>query len=168
MSEATLDATPAVAPDAAPQRLDPRIVTVWRIVALIPTAILVFAGAGAAVMVGWTWLWALPALFLVIGGGRALALPPRQWRAWSWRVGEADVRVERGVFWRHSTVVLHARIQHVDTHQGPIERMFGLARVLIHTAGTVGAVVEIPGLAQPTAEALRDRLAALSGAEDAV
>jgi membrane protein YdbS with pleckstrin-like domain len=65
-------------------------------------------------------------------------------------------------------VVLHSRVQHVDTRQGPIERALGLATVVVFTAGTVGAMVAIPGLRPGDADLLRDRLVALSGSGDAV
>ncbi|HEX5726858.1 MAG TPA: PH domain-containing protein [Longimicrobiaceae bacterium] len=152
--------------DAPLQRLDPRMVRVWQASSAVTT--LVFGGLVAAVVLlaGLSPWWILP---LPLLGLLATALwPPRRYRHWGYRVGEVDVRVMRGALWRTVSVVLHSRIQHVDTRQGPIARMFGLASVVVFTAGHVGAVVEIPGLAQADAEALRDRLAALSGTDDAV
>jgi membrane protein YdbS with pleckstrin-like domain len=40
--------------------------------------------------------------------------------------------------------------------------------VVVYTAGSRGAIVTIPALGRAQAEALRDRLAELSGAGDAV
>ncbi len=62
----------------------------------------------------------------------------------------------------------HARIQHVDTRHGPIDRWLGLASLVVFTAGTRGAILAIPALEAAEAEDLRDRLAALSGSGDAV
>jgi membrane protein YdbS with pleckstrin-like domain len=95
-------------------------------------------------------------------------VPAAAYRHYAYQVGEVDVRVMHGWLTRTVAVVLHSRIQHVDTRQGPVERAMGLATVVIFTAGSVGAMVAIPGIAQAEAEALRDRLAHLSGAEDAV
>jgi membrane protein YdbS with pleckstrin-like domain len=149
----------------AVNRLSPRIVIVWRaiggilaLVAAVPALV-----AGLALDLPWLGL-----LVLAVGGALAWTVPPRRWRHWSWRVGEADVRVAHGAWWRRESVVLHSRIQHVDTHQGPIERTLGLASVVLYTAGTVGAAVKIPGLPEAEAESLRDRLVALSGVDDAV
>jgi membrane protein YdbS with pleckstrin-like domain len=149
----------------AVNRLSPRIVIVWRaaggifaLLAAVPALI-----TGFALEMPWLGL-----LVLTIGGALAWTFPPRRWRHWSWRVGESDVRVAHGTWWKRESVVLHSRIQHVDTHQGPIERMLGLASVVLYTAGTVGAAVKIPGLPAAEAEALRDRLVALSGVDDAV
>ena len=53
-----------------------------------------------------------------------------------------------------------ARVQHIDLAQGPIERRYGLARLILHTAGTRGASIPLPGLAREEAEAMRDRIRA--------
>ena len=97
-----------------------------------------------------------------------MQVPPRRYRHFAFRVGPADVRVAHGWLWRTESVVLHSRIQHVDTRQGPVARMMGLGTVVVFTAGSVGAMVGIPALAEREAEALRDRLAHLSGTEDAL
>jgi uncharacterized protein len=172
----TEDFSPAVDPLAVeplpddavdgPHRLDPRVVTVWQLGGMVRSAFYA-AGAGFALMMfDRTPSWGL--LLLAAGVVHALVVPPVRYRHWSYRVGPVDVRLRRGWLWRTSSVVLHSRIQHVDTRQGPIERMLGLATVMMFTAGSVGARVDIPGLAEADAEALRDRLVSLSGAGDAV
>ena len=162
----TIESTPHEVVEVVAAKPHPRIVAVWRIAALIWAAIFAGSCVVATFAVEVSALWALapvlPALAL------AVYMPAARWRAWSYRVGEIDLRIARGVLWRTESVVLHARIQHVDTRQGPVERMFGLASVVVYTAGSVGARVGIPGLAAADAEALRDRLAALSGTEDAL
>ena len=49
--------------------------------------------------------------------------------------------------------------QHLDLKRGPLERAFGLATLVIHTAGTRMAAVSVSGLRGEDAERLRDRLA---------
>jgi membrane protein YdbS with pleckstrin-like domain len=116
----------------------------------------------------WEWpLW-LMAPVAALGVAWTVWVPAAAWRHWAYQVGDVDVRVMHGWWTRSVAVVLHSRIQHVDTRQGPIERAMGLATVVVFTAGSVGAMVAIPGLALADAEALRDRLAHLSGADDAV
>lgn len=146
--------------------LDPRIVRVWRLGSAISTVIMTGLVLGALALLGWSLGWALPVLLLGVAEG--VYVPRARYRHFGYHVGEVDVRVARGALWRTLSVVLHSRIQHVDTRQGPLARMFGLASVVVFTAGSVGAMVEIPGLAAADAEALRDRLARLSGSEDAV
>jgi len=64
--------------------------------------------------------------------------------------------------------VPYARIQHVDTRHGPLDRWLGLATVVVFTAGHRGAIIAIPALAADEAEEIRDSLAARSGVGDAV
>lgn len=164
-----VDDLPAPAPppgDAAPGRLSPRVVTVWRLGWLLAALVLAAHAAVAALVLDASLLWALA--LLAPGIAAALLVPSMRYRAWSWRVGEDEVRLKRGVWWRSESVVPLSRIQHVDTRQGPLQRAFGLATVVVFTAGSVGARVAIPGLDAAQAEALRDRLALLGGREDAV
>ena len=160
------DASPSPAVEAPASRLDPRVVTVWRLSAGLVSLLLVAAAGAALLALGWSLVWLIP--FLAFAFYETVALPAKRYRGWSYRVGEDDLRLTRGVLWRNASVVLHSRIQHVDTRQGPLERAFGLATVVVYTAGTVGAMVAIPGVEAAEAERLRDRLAALSGREDVV
>jgi uncharacterized protein len=153
-------------PEPEVRRLHRRIVTVWRLASVIWTAIL--SGAALAVLLAsdrspWAALGVL-----ALGIAHAAVVPALRYRHWRYRVGPVDVRVWHGWLWRHASVVLHSRIQHVDTRQGPIERLMGLSTVVMFTAGSVGAMVAIPGLATAEAEALRDHLADVSGLNDAL
>ena len=89
-----------------------------------------------------------------------LLLPRRRWRAWGYREEEDELHVRHGLLIRHRTVVPFGRVQHIDVAQGPVERSFGLATLILHTAGTRGASVPLPGLPHATAEQMRDRIRA--------
>jgi membrane protein YdbS with pleckstrin-like domain len=54
-------------------------------------------------------------------------------------------------------------VQHVDFRQGPVERQFGLATIVVHTAA---GSREIPGLAATEAGPIRSRIAALANIHD--
>jgi hypothetical protein len=69
--------------------------------------------------------------------------------------------------WRSVVNVARSRIQHTDVSQGPLERRFGLAGLLIYTAGTDHAEVQLRGLDHATALRIRDHLLA-GGGDDAV
>jgi uncharacterized protein len=142
------------------------VVAVWRVGALVWAGFLSIGAAVALLVLEWPLSLALAVLAALLV--HAWVVPAIRYRHWGYRVGPVDVRVRHGWLWRTVSVVLHSRIQHVDTRQGPVERMMGLATVVMFTAGSVGASVAIPGLAAADAEALRDRLAALSGTDDAV
>lgn len=164
-----MTAAPPVAPTDAFRQLDPRIVGIWRLATAFRTLLwvpVVFVASEVAPVPLPLGPIALP---ILIGAAISMLLvTPARYRAWAFRVGDLDVRLRHGVLWRTESVVPHFRIQHVDTTHGPLERWRGLGSVVIYTAGSVGGALTIPGLAIAEAESLRDRLAALSGTDDAV
>ena len=54
--------------------------------------------------------------------------------------------------------VPRSRVQHTDVAQGPFERKYELGRLIVYTAGTQHARVELPGLEYHTALSIRDQL----------
>ncbi len=156
-------AEPAQVPD---ERMDPRVELLWQINAALGWVVWIGLATAGLFLLERSPAWALIVSFLAVL--YVMHVPPRRYRHFTFRVGPADVRVAHGWLWRTESVVLHSRIQHVDTRQGPVERMMGLATVVVFTAGSVGAMVAIPGLAAARAETLRDELVRLSGTDDAV
>lgn len=161
-----LDEVQAPPREAVYERLDPRVITLWRVGAGIGGVIWIALAALALLALEQHMAWTL--IVAALAAAYGIRVPYQRWRYFSYRVGDADVRVRQGWLWRTESVVLFSRIQHVDTRQGPIERWMGLATVVMFTAGSVGASVGIPGLAVDRAEALRDELVRLSGADDGV
>ena len=104
--------------------------------------------------------WHVPALVAIVGLVLLLTLPTRRHRAWAWREDEDELHVRHGLLVQTYTIVPFGRVQHIDIAQGPLERPFGLATLILHTAGTRGAAVPLPGLARDQAERLRDRIRA--------
>ncbi|MGZ8361004.1 MAG: PH domain-containing protein [Allosphingosinicella sp.] len=97
-------------------------------------------------------------LVLVLAVLAMFVLPPRHYRAWGYREEEDELHVRSGLWVRLRTVVPFGRVQHIDVAQGPVERRFGLATLILHTAGTRGSSVPLPGLLQAEAEGMRDRI----------
>ena len=64
------------------------------------------------------------------------------------------------------SVVPYGRMQFVEITAGPVERLFGLSTVKLHTAAAASDA-RIPGLHPNEAARLRDRLAALGEAKAA-
>ncbi len=77
-------------------------------------------------------------------------------RAWALR--EHDLIYRSGVLWRRSVIVPFARIQHVETVSGPLERRFGLTRLKCFTAGGSGGDLTVAGLDLETARRVRQFL----------
>ncbi len=83
----------------------------------------------------------------------------RRHRLTFWRLDSQSLGVRRGHMWQSESHVPVSRVQHLDLRRGPLERMAGLATLIVHTAGTRMNTVAVAGLAQADAERLRDRLA---------
>jgi uncharacterized protein len=96
----------------------------------------------------------LLALWLII---RA---PLRRYHARGYQMGVDRLRVVRGLVFRSDTVVPFGRVQHIDVHQGPLERGYGLATLVLHTAGNHNASVSLPGLGHDDALAMREDIRA--------
>jgi uncharacterized protein len=151
------------------ERLHPRAVGLWRLTGLLRAGMLAAGVLAADLFLTLPVPAGLAPALVALGAVlHAVFFPPLRYRAWSFTLREQDLLLRYGVLFRTTSIVPHARIQHVDTRHGPVDRWLGLAEVVVFTAGTRGAVLSIPALGRPEAEALRDRLAALSGAGDAV
>ncbi|PSP99674.1 hypothetical protein BRC89_03425 [Halobacteriales archaeon QS_4_70_19] len=153
-----------------PERtLEPPVRLVWVLrAALVALVLGTVVGAVSIVLQGPAWLG--PAVFtalFVLGATHAHL----RYRSWSYHVQADSLFLDRGVLTRVRTVVPYVRIQHVDVSRGPVERGFGLATVVVYTAGSRGADVTIPGLTPGRADELQERLKRLAIAaegEDAV
>lgn len=144
-------------PDAALRPLDPRVRLLWwtaSALTLVIALALAFV-AGLPLRDGWG---GLPPLAVFVAGTPAAVLVPwLRYRRWRFALRDDDLWIRRGVLWVHTSVIPYARLQFVDTTQGPLDRLFGLSRLVVHTAspGTSGV---LPGLASDEAEQLRERL----------
>lgn len=161
------------------ERLHPRVLPVWLLVAAVRAGVLGGLLVGGAVALrrspGWTfgdpWLVEAAVVVAVFSFAFRLVVTWLRYRIWRFAVREDHLYIERGVFTRIKTVVPFVRLQHVDSQRGPIERTAGLATVVVYTAGSRSGDVAIPGLTPERAETLQEELRSLaieSEAADAV
>jgi membrane protein YdbS with pleckstrin-like domain len=108
------------------------------------------------------WVWLIFAAGMLITLIQ-LALLPRSLRSWGYAERADDLLVRHGLMFRRLSIVPYGRMQFVDVTAGPMERLFGLATVQLHTAAAASDA-KIPGLPPTEAARLRDRLAALGEA----
>jgi len=157
---------PSIA-DGQDRPIDPRSVAVQRLAGAITTAVLSVAALGGVVIVliasSTTWLEGALWLAGWLGVSAAIGLfallwPPVRYRYISYRLDANGIQTRKGVWWKSTVNVPHSRVQHTDVQQGPIERSFGLATLLIHTAGTQHAMIPLSGLSHDVALAIRDYL----------
>lgn len=144
--------------------LNPSIRTLWQIlgvgfalvfsVAVALAENLILVPAGLAPLPAGT----ISAGALAVSFAFGIGWPLLRYRYWRWRVEPDRILIQRGVVWRARSLIPRVRVQHVDTRTSPLQRSFGLSSLIIYTAGTRGADVEIPGLAAEEAERLREEL----------
>lgn len=108
---------------------------------------------------------AAPAVALALAalGAWFWARPPKLHARLSYRLDPQGLAIESGRLWRRWTFVPRQRVQFVDLVSGPIDQRFGLADLVLHTAGSEAAEIRLPGLSLEVAERLRAEL--LSGLE---
>lgn len=144
------------------ERLPSGALTLFRLRGLL--RVLIYGGLGAGIAWGLSslelgrWTWAIPGGLVLLFGALAAWYPARAHQRWGWALREHDLLISHGVLVHEVVSIPAGRIQHVDVHQGPIERALGLARLQVYTASGRGADGEIPGLAREVADALREKL----------
>lgn len=91
---------------------------------------------------------------------------PRSVKRKQYLLRELDINFQSGyLFWKMVSVS-NNRIQHMEVSQGPIERRYGLATLVIYTAGTLGSELKIPGLILSKAQQLKSQLLSNINAEE--
>jgi membrane protein YdbS with pleckstrin-like domain len=98
----------------------------------------------------------LPVAAVVIGVAAVTFIPAKTYRRLRYRLTDRLLQVTRGWTFHTDTVVPLVRVQHLDVVRGPIDKMFGIATLVVHTAGTHNSIVTVPGLAPDRAAEMRD------------
>ena len=125
-------------------------------------------------LIFWLAVWAAAAMFdrillketeftgfptvavFVIAAAGVLTAPQRIYARLHYRLTEKLLQVVRGWLFHVDTVVPLVRVQHIDVTRGPLEKLFGVATLVVHTAGTHNSIVTLPGLAPERAAQIRD------------
>lgn len=163
---------PAAACAPIPRLLDPSVLKVWGLANTIATIIFLFLTLIVAALALFTQSLAASLVSAVIGlifvtlCWTGISYNPRYYDSWRYTLRERDLDIQFGVWWRTRRCIPRSRIQHVDIRQGPIARSFGIVEVSLFTAGTIAAVVTLPGVAPAEAERLRSELLAAEGEDD--
>ena len=170
--------TSAVAPqpDAAFEPFDPRNIFRERTSNVIFTAVV-----GVGLIVGAVFLYfgigfGLPFQVSLVGAGLLYASlawftffwPAIEHRHRSWRLSEVGLEYHYGVWWKHRHAVPWARVQHADVSQGPLERLYGVGTLSVHTAGTSNSSVNLAGLSHERAIEVRDEIIRQRTTDDVV
>jgi membrane protein YdbS with pleckstrin-like domain len=115
---------------------------------------LIFGAALGALACG------ISVLVVLVAGALSSWFVRNRFRAWRYQERHEDLIVARGVMVRRLSVVPYGRMQFVEVTAGPIERLFNLSTVRLHTAAAASDA-RIPGLERGESARLRDRLTEL-------
>jgi membrane protein YdbS with pleckstrin-like domain len=152
------------------ERLESRVVAYW----------LLADGASALFVAALAWLVGRPllaehwrhwsptldnVLFGACAGLLLLAViaAPLAFRRWRFGFCDSLLLMRYGILFVEERAVPVRRMQHVDLTRGPIERLFGLATLVVYTAGNEGSAFRVPGLGRRRAEELRDDIVEARG-----
>jgi len=175
-AEGNLSSRPVDLADNIERKLHPNFIPVQKLVGWIVFGIFAFiAATGTCVILLLadmeTWfrigLSNVALILVIMLCWFAHYWPAIDYRYRSYRLNTHCIEIKKGILWRKVLNVPRTRLQHIDVNSGPIERKYGLAHLIIHTAGTVGASVMLEGLDQETAVQIRDYLVA-TRSDDAV
>jgi len=139
-------------------------VKAWRITASIYIVVLWLLIIGGAILTfifdlryiysGISAILGIIAIFLFV-----YLIPKLRYRRWRYEIFEQEIYIQHGILIVTRTIIPMIRVQHVDTEQGPILKMYKLATVSISTAATTH---QIPALNEEDASSLRDRISTLA------
>ena len=149
--------------------LDQRVMQLWRLADALGLGI--FWGLALCGLLVLYWFhpaWGLPSLWawgalVLLSIAYLMWYPARAYQAWSWRIDGRVLETRSGIWFQHTRLLPLSRLQHIDLESGPLARRFGLASLILHTAGTQNASLTIPGLDAAYAEQLRNWLVELGG-----
>ena len=126
---------------------------IWAILlgAMLVGGIVVMALTGPPV-----WVWVVVVVAAVALFGLAWVLEGLAYDYRGVQLREHDVSTRRGLIGRSTISVPFTRVQHVTLERGAFDRLFGLAQVVIFTAGAIAADARVKGLTPERAERLRE------------
>ncbi len=99
-----------------------------------------------------------PAVIGLFGLVAILIAPKRVYRRLGYAIDARLLRIVRGWLFHADTIVPLVRVQHIDVTAGPIDKLFGIATLVVHTAGTHNSIVTLPGLSPARAADIREAI----------
>jgi hypothetical protein len=162
-----------MAPSATPrpnERLQRRVVPYWLcadgLSSLLIASLAWFLGRPllAEHWDAWSANWEHVLLGVCIGlVALAVLTPPLAYARWRFGFLGDLLLMRYGILFVEERAVPVRRMQHVDLVRGPLERLFGLATLVVFTAGNEGSAFRVPGLAAARAQELRDHIVEARG-----
>lgn len=150
---------------APAHQVSPRAVAFWTVSALLGDAALVLGALVAWLVVprapGWAGLLVL--LVAVLAIAHVVLMPRIRFRVHRWEVTDTAVHTREGWIGRQTRIAPISRVQTVDSRQGALMRVFGLASITVTTASAAGPIT-VDCLDAGTARQVVARLTAITSA----
>lgn len=148
------------------ESLDPKVVWYWRLSAIprmIPALAMGIVVASVLPRSHGRMSSQMTVALIVIAGLGVVALwnvisARLRFRRFGFELAHGLLRVHHGIILRKEKTIPIDRMQHLDVDHGPIERIFGLARLSVFTAGGRAATFQLPGLSRARADSLRAQI----------
>ena len=150
------------------EQLNGKVTFHWRISRVFRTAFfsMPFCAIMFVALIAFGYLYlaiVLPVLYILFRFFYALIWPSFEHLYYRYELREHDLLVQQGVLFRKwSSIPLH-RIQHIDMHQGPLQRIIGLVTLQIYTASGTMHDGAIPGLLPYVAQELQQKIISKRG-----
>ncbi|MBC2932929.1 PH domain-containing protein [Nocardioides sp. zg-1228] len=158
-------ATPVLRAPA--NRVSPRAIPFWTVGALMGDTVVVVGAALVWLLVPGVPGWAgLVVLLLAVAAVLHVALMPRiRYRVHRWEVTDTAVHTRSGWIGRETRIAPISRVQTVDSRQGALMRLFGLASLTVTTASAAGPIT-VDCLDAETAREVVARLTEITAATE--
>jgi membrane protein YdbS with pleckstrin-like domain len=125
-----------------------RYMKLWFWLGLLPVDIGIFI-AWVALLVAMPWagvLLALPALFLAVAPDVVVYIALHlRYDTTRYVMTDRSLRIRRGIWVIKEVTITFENVQNVEVRQGPVQRYFGIANVIIETAGGGGGEAKQQG-----------------------
>lgn len=148
-------------------RVSPQAIGFWTVSALLGDAVLVVGALVAWLVVpgapGWVGLLVL--LLAVAAVAHVVLMPRIRYRVHRWEVTDTAVHTREGWIGRESRIAPISRVQTVDSRQGALMRLFGLASITVTTASAAGPIT-VDCLDADTAAGVVAQLTAITAATE--
>jgi membrane protein YdbS with pleckstrin-like domain len=152
---------------APANRVSPQAIGFWTVSALLGDAVLVVGALVAWLVVpgapGWVGLLVL--LLAVAAVAHVVLMPRIRYRVHRWEVTDTAVHTREGWIGRETRIAPISRVQTVDSRQGALMRLFGLASITVTTASAAGPIT-VDCLDVDTAAHVVARLTAITAATE--
>src|SRR3989338_5753744 len=136
----------------------------WFMIPIILSLDKVLGGTAANI---WSAVFVFFILYIALVIAIAEIYARMAYKRWLYEFTPINLKIERGIIWKHYSSIPYERVQNVDIHRGILARMLGFSSVMIQTAGFsgypgrgYGMMSEgfIPAVSEKEAESIREFL----------